>query len=121
MSEVVARETLAPQFSKALEFAAGQAERVLFAHPGYYPMYTVGGRWNREGERWTHWCEGFFPGILWLLFKYPRDESFATAPRGYTRRLEPRQHDPDVHDLVFVFLSTELPNQPPLQRAALPD
>jgi len=40
------------------------------AYPGYAPMYTVGGRWNREGERWTHWCEGFFPGILVYLIMW---------------------------------------------------
>src|SRR5439155_14508171 len=102
------REALEPALRHALDFAAQQARRILTEHPGYLPMYTVGGKWDREGERWTHWCEGFFPGILWLLFKHTRDELFATAARDYTRRLEPRQHDRDVHDLGFLFLSTYL-------------
>ena len=65
------REELIPQFQQALEFAASQAGRIVAKYPGYTPMYTVGGHWNREGERWTHWCEGFFPGILWLLHSTP--------------------------------------------------
>ena len=35
--------------SRALEFAANQCRRLVRTHPGYVPMYTVGGRWNREG------------------------------------------------------------------------
>src|SRR5262245_61560273 len=71
-------------------------------------MYTVGGRWGREGERWTHWCEGFFPGILWLLGKATRDEQWFGPARELSRRLEPRRHDRSVHDLGFLFFSTVL-------------
>jgi len=71
-------------------------------------MYTVGGRWDREGERWTHWCEGFFPGILWLLFETTGDEEWARHARALSRPLEARQHDRSVHDLGFLFLSTYL-------------
>src|SRR5206468_5261492 len=51
------RAALRPRLERALDFAAGQAQRVLDLRPGYLPMYTVEGRWGREGERWTHWCE----------------------------------------------------------------
>jgi unsaturated chondroitin disaccharide hydrolase len=91
-------------------------------------MYTVGGRWNREGERWTHWCEGFFPGILWLLHKHTAECSrlaprvggnsrsewptiapeWRTLAERYTRPLAPRRHDRTVHDLGFLFFSTYL-------------
>jgi unsaturated chondroitin disaccharide hydrolase len=93
---------------RALDFAAVQADRILTTYPGYHPMYTVGGRWNREGERWTHWCEGFFPGILWLLHKHTGDERWAGPAREYSRRLEPRRFDRAVHDLGFLFFSTYL-------------
>ncbi len=92
----------------ALDFAAGQSRRILDAYPGYTPMYTVGGKWNREGERWTHWCEGFFPGILWLLYKHTGDESWRTPAEQLSRALEPRRFDRAVHDLGFLFLSTYL-------------
>src|SRR6266571_4221752 len=91
------RQGLIPQFNAALSFVASQTERILHAYPEYYPMYTVAGRWKREGERWTNWCEGFFPGILWLLHKQTRDERWRTWAEKYSRPLAPRKHDRSVH------------------------
>jgi unsaturated chondroitin disaccharide hydrolase len=102
------REALIPQYNAALEFAAAQAERILCKYPGYYPKYTVGGRWNREGELWTPWCEGFFPGILWLLYRHTQDKRWWVSADEYSRPLEPRKHDRTVHDLGFLFFSTYL-------------
>jgi len=102
------RETLLPTFTWALEFAAAQARRIVAAYPGYTAMYTVDGRWNREGERWTNWCEGFFPGILWLLHKYTGEAEWRTLAERYTLPLAPRRHDRTVHDLGFLFFSTYL-------------
>jgi unsaturated chondroitin disaccharide hydrolase len=97
-----------PLFEHALEFSARQARRILDHYPGYVPMYTVDGRWNREGERWTHWCEGFFPGILWLLHKHTGDTEWRRHAEAYSRALAPRRHDRTVHDLGFLFFSTYL-------------
>jgi unsaturated chondroitin disaccharide hydrolase len=97
-----------PTFHRALDFAAAQARRIIAAYPGYTPMYTVGGRWNREGECWTHWCEGFFPGILWLLLKHTGEAEWRTPADRYTTPLEPRRLDRTVHDLGFLFFSTYL-------------
>src|SRR5260370_12929056 len=102
------RQALLPIFRDALGFAAAQADRILTDHPGYSPMYTVGGKWDREGERWTHWCEGFFPGILWLLYKQTNNEKYRQCAELYSKALEPRRHDRAVHDLGFLFFSTYL-------------
>ncbi len=95
-------------FEDALAFAERQARRIIAAYPNYYPMYTVGGKWNREGERWTHWCDGFFPGNLWLLHKHTGDTWLREQAERYTRPLEPRKLDRNVHDLGFIFFSTYL-------------
>jgi unsaturated chondroitin disaccharide hydrolase len=102
------RPELMPVFRTALGFAAHQAQRIIETYPGYTPMYTVDGRWHREGERWTNWCEGFFPGILWLLYQYTRDERWRELAERYTRPLEPRRLDRTVHDLGFLFGATYL-------------
>ncbi len=102
------RESLLPALRRALDLAAGRAQLILDRYPNYLPMYTVGGKWGREGERWTHWCEGFFPGILWLLHHATGDASWRHPARSLSRRLEPRQHDRAVHDLGFLFFSTYL-------------
>lgn len=102
------RTALLPIFRQALDFVCAQTERLIQNHPGYLPMYTVQGAWNREGERWTHWCEGFFPGILWLLYTYTHEDKWRHLAEQYSRPLEPRQFDRLVHDLGFIFGSTYL-------------
>jgi unsaturated chondroitin disaccharide hydrolase len=68
-------------------------------------MYTHNGRWRHDLPAWTHWCDGFLPGIMWILYARG-DDSWREPAERYTRRLEPRQFDRDVHDLGFLFLST---------------
>ena len=84
----------------------GASAAVIDQHPGYVPMYTVGGKWNREGERWTHWCDGFYPGIFWLLHKVTGETYWRQQAEKYTVPLAGRRFDRDVHDLGFLFFST---------------
>ncbi len=102
------RELLLPRFRSALDFATEQCRRLVTHHPDYVPMYTVGGQWNREGERWTHWCEGFYPGIFWLLHAHTGSAEWRDLAERYSRPLEPRRFDRAVHDLGFLFFSTYL-------------
>lgn len=95
-------------FGNALKFTAAQCRRLINAYPGYVPMYTVGGKWKQEGERWTHWCEGFYPGIFWLLHKHTQEAYWRQQAEAYSRPLEPRRFDRTVHDLGFLFFSTYL-------------
>ena len=87
-----------------------QLRRLIEQHPDFYPMYTKNGRWKHDGEAWTHWCDGFLPGMLWIV--YGRE---ANGPEGgwwreqairYSKPLEPRKLDRNVHDLGFIFMST---------------
>jgi unsaturated chondroitin disaccharide hydrolase len=108
MSSETKRQELLPLFKSALEFVGEQSHRILKNYPGYTPMYTVEGKWNREGERWTHWCEGFFPGILWLLHKSTGSGEWRQPAEELSKKLEPRRYDRNVHDLGFLFFSTYL-------------
>jgi unsaturated chondroitin disaccharide hydrolase len=97
---------LAPILKDALDFAARQADQVVTRYPDYHPMYTVGGHWHHEGEKWTHWCEGFYPGIFWLLYEYTGQQLWRDRAEEYSLRLAPRRYDREVHDLGFLFFST---------------
>ena len=104
-------ETDRPLLEDAMEFAQRQVKRLIEQHPGYYPMYTQNGVWKHEGPKWTHWCDGFLPGMMWIFRRYvPQDSPDAAywleQAIRYTKPLEPRQHDREVHDLGFIFLST---------------
>ena len=98
---------------QALEFTARQVRRViennLEKNSDFYPMYTQNGRWRHGGESWTHWCEGFFPGMMWLLWERTGEAFWRQNAERYSRPLEPRKDDRAVHDLGFLFLSTYLP------------
>ncbi|HSB69710.1 MAG TPA: glycoside hydrolase family 88 protein [Candidatus Methylomirabilis sp.] len=97
---------LKPRMEEALDFAAKQVRGLVERYPDFYPMYTQGGRWKHQGEAWTHWCDGFLPGMLWLLHRRTGDAWFRLQAERYSRPLEPRQHDRTVHDLGFIFMST---------------
>ncbi|MBM3786007.1 MAG: glucuronyl hydrolase [Acidobacteria bacterium] len=95
-----------------MRFAEKQVKRLIDNQPGYYPMYTAGGRWKHEGPSWTRWCDGFLPGMMWMFRRYESDhggkdpEYWYKKAVDYTRPLEARKDDNDVHGLGFVFHSS---------------
>jgi unsaturated chondroitin disaccharide hydrolase len=98
-------------FEKTLEFAGTQVRRLITSHPDFYPMYTKEGRWKHDLPAWTHWCDGFLPGMMWILQAHsaPHSEEgkwWLEQAVRYSKPLEPRQFDRDVHDLGFIFMST---------------
>jgi unsaturated chondroitin disaccharide hydrolase len=97
-------------FDHAMGFARRQLRGLLERDPGFYPMYTSHGRWRHGGEPWTHWCDGFLPGMLWIVAARQPDDPegrwWAEQAIRYSQPLEPRQNDRDVHDLGFIFMST---------------
>ena len=91
----------------AFDFAQHQVKSLLEKYPPhYYPMYTVGGRFGRDTKRWTHWCDGFYPGLMFLFAERTGDGAWLDRAVAYTMPLEERQYDRAVHDLGFLFLST---------------
>jgi unsaturated chondroitin disaccharide hydrolase len=91
---------------QALDFAAGQVERLVTSRPGAFPIYTVGGRWHVEDEAWTNWTEGFLGGLLWIFARRTRDPWWREQAEQYSLLIEPRVDDRTVHDLGFLFIST---------------
>lgn len=94
-----------------LRFAEQQVSRLVDRHPGFYPIYTQDGKWKHDGPAWTHWCDGFLPGMMWIFHRREMEagsgkQYWMDKAIEYSRALEPRQFDRDVHDLGFIFLST---------------
>jgi unsaturated chondroitin disaccharide hydrolase len=110
-------------YPAALDFAEKQVAALAHNHPDFFPIYTVGGKWHHGGELWTDWTGGFLAGMMWQFHLRERAEqrtrglsSDALNTSGWRKRaeyysklLEHRQHDRNVHDLGFIFLSTYLP------------
>ncbi len=95
----------------AWDYSKQQLRRLIQTYPDFYPMYTMQGKWKHSGEAWTHWCDGFLPGMLWIV--YAREMPSGSEARWwreqairYSKPLEPRKLDRNVHDLGFIFMST---------------
>ncbi len=105
-------ETDRALFDDAFRFAEHQVRSLIEKYPDFYPMYTKDGRWKHEGPAWTHWCDGFLPGIMWLFAKRGKPDGGAVSKYWqeqairYSQPLEPRKFDREVHDLGFIFFST---------------
>ncbi len=97
---------LAGKFNEAYAFAGQQLRHLVETHPDYFPMYTVNGKWKHGGEGWTNWCEGFLGGQLWLMYQHTGDEWWRAKAEHYSRLIEHRKTDRNVHDLGFLFWST---------------
>ncbi len=96
-------------YTTALEFAELQVGRLAEKYPDFFPIYTVNGKWHHEGELWTDWTGGFLAGMMWQFHKRSGDSTWRERAEHYSKLLEHRQHDRNVHDLGFIFLSTYLP------------
>jgi len=103
------QQDLEPKLKRAFDFAARQVHGTVVRDPDFFPIYTSGGRWRHTGESWTDWCAGFHAGMMWLIANRTGDSWWRQTAERYSRLLEPRQHDREVHDLGFIFLNTYLP------------
>lgn len=95
----------------AFRFAQVQVRKLVEQYADFYPMYTVNGRWQHDGPAWTHWCDGFLPGMMWIFLKRadpasPEAAYWMEKAIRYTKPLEVRKQDRDTHDLGFIFMST---------------
>ncbi len=94
---------------QALEFAETQVERLITRHPDFFPIYTVQGKWYHEGELWTDWTGGFLAGMMWQFAIRTGSQEWQQRAVHYSKLLEHRKLDRNVHDLGFIFLNTYLP------------
>ena len=101
--------SLRPKLLEVFNFAQVQLKKLIKTYPDYFPVYTENGKWKHEGEPWTNWCEGFLGGQLWLIYQHTGDPWWREKAKHYSRLIEHRKFDRDVHDLGFLFWSTWKP------------
>ncbi len=117
-------------FEQAFYFAQKQVRKLIEKNPGFYPLYTQNGVWKHEGPAWTHWCDGFLPGMMWIFRKHAGDSAdgkfWQEHAARYSKEIEPRKNDRDGHDLGFLFLPTyyrwyRLSREPALREVLIED
>jgi unsaturated chondroitin disaccharide hydrolase len=97
---------LEEKLQNAFNFAQTQVENLITKHPDFFPMYTQNGKWKHGGEAWTNWCEGFLGGQMWIFTRRTGSSIWRERAEHYSRSIEHRKTDRNVHDLGFLFWST---------------
>jgi hypothetical protein len=54
-----------------------------------------------SGSDW--WCSGFYPGTLWYLYEYTKDENLKAEAIRSTTLLEKEKNNTGTHDLGFML------------------
>jgi unsaturated chondroitin disaccharide hydrolase len=108
LKEAIDEQQLRARLEQTFRFGVTQVEKMLpkWTTDKPAPIYTENGVWSRPDFIWTDWCPGFYAGMMWLAFEYTGETKWREAAESYTRKLEPRKFDRDVHDLGFIFMST---------------
>jgi unsaturated chondroitin disaccharide hydrolase len=96
-------QSLLAKVEHAFAFAQQQVRALTRRDPNFYPLYTDQGCWRHEKPAWTHWCDGFLPGMMWIFHEETGDPEWLELARSYSEALEPRKDDREVHDLGFIF------------------
>jgi unsaturated chondroitin disaccharide hydrolase len=91
------------RIDEAFAFAQTRVRALTERDPDFYPLYTDGGRWRHSKPAWTHWCDGFLPGMMWIFYEETSEPSWKELAIRYSKALESRKDDRDVHDLGFIF------------------
>jgi unsaturated chondroitin disaccharide hydrolase len=103
------KNTTLSSLEEAYDFAQQQVRALVEKYPAdYYPMYTVAGKFGQDRKRWTHWCDGFYPGMMFIFAASSGDDWWLDRAVEFSTPLEERQYDRAVHDLGFIFFSTHL-------------
>ena len=60
--------------------------------------------WNCRKATPEEWCDGFWPGILWMDYQNTKDEAVRKAAEGYTESLKGIAYRPCYdHDIGFLM------------------
>ncbi|GAA0554336.1 glycoside hydrolase family protein [Chitinophaga japonensis] len=57
-----------------------------------------------SGSGW--WCSGFYPGTLWYLYEYTKDEALKAEAEKRLALVKKEQHNTGTHDLGFMMYSS---------------
>ncbi len=111
-----ADKSLSLDVDKQLQYCHKQVERALTElrrKDGSYD-FTMEPRNILKGDKWKgwncrkatpeEWCDGFWPGILWMDYQNSGDHAVRTAAEGYTNVLRSIAYRPCYdHDIGFLM------------------
>lgn len=97
------------EVDEQLDYCLRQARKALneIPHNGTIPRMIVGDTKEWVMVKPADWTSGFFPGILWYLYEYSKDNFWRKEAEKFTGLLKPLSEQPAFdHDLGFqIFCS----------------
>ena len=54
--------------------------------------------------QYVDWTDGFFPGVLWQLYRHTKEAKWRDWARAATAGLEAQQYNVETHDIGFLVL-----------------
>lgn len=97
-------------YKKAISFAEKQTDVMLkelpeakakSTKPNVVVPRTLDANGNLVMIASKDWVSGFFPGELWYLYEYTKNQKWADVAKQYTTYIEPEQFDKGTHDVGF--------------------
>lgn len=88
---------------RVFDVAETKLRALATEHPDYLPIFTDGGKWVHDKEKWTNWGEGFTPGQMWLVYEQRRTDEWAQRAAHYTSLVRGRELDVRTHDHGFLI------------------
>ena len=91
--------------SNALDRAVDQYKRmygVMDSIPGMLPR-SVKKNGSLEVSDSYFWTSGFYPGTLWYLYEYTKDEQLKNMASAISNRVEVQKYNKDNHDVGFMI------------------
>ncbi|MEA4936386.1 MAG: DUF2264 domain-containing protein [Paludibacter sp.] len=89
---------------EALDFSLRQSMKMyetIKDEPGILPRTVENGKLITCRSNW--WTSGFYPGTLWYLYEYSRDESVRKAAEQMLARVKGEQYTTSSHDVGFTI------------------
>lgn len=98
-------KSLLPAINKRLHFAVEQEIKMAQSvqdKSGKFPV-TVDKKGDLVLCDTTSWTCGFFPGTLWYLYEYSKNEQVKKYAQMFSDRLEGMQYATNTHDIGFII------------------
>jgi len=85
-------------------FKTAQEQVMIMADslgPDETPKTFENGKLVKRGPEW--WCSGFFPGTLWQVYEYTKNQDILSLAKRETDKVEPMKYIEDHHDVGFMI------------------
>jgi unsaturated chondroitin disaccharide hydrolase len=95
---------------KQLSYCTQQAAKTVASLSNYndIPRSIVNGGTDWRMVSYRDWCSGFWPGVLWYVYEYTKDDKWKKQAAGFSHTLYPLADTAAIdHDLGFqLYCST---------------